>query len=143
MTVADLLGTPLPADLVQARSLEDVGIGWRKWLGMRVKIIDEYNRIPTRTQSALLTLMADRAPVPVVAQCELRSGQRLSRAGRAGLARHLEAVSGGALRRRRAAGTHRQQPAQQRKNRGSPCPRSSSWSARAVRPSAARSPRRR
>src|SRR5579859_6380122 len=26
---------------------------------MRVKIIDEYNRIPTRTQSALLTLMAD------------------------------------------------------------------------------------
>src|SRR5262249_19227398 len=33
--------------------------GWRKWLGMRIKIIDEYNRIPTRTQSALLTLMAD------------------------------------------------------------------------------------
>jgi MoxR-like ATPase len=26
---------------------------------MRVKIIDEYNRIPTRTQSALLTVMAD------------------------------------------------------------------------------------
>jgi MoxR-like ATPase len=26
---------------------------------MRVKIVDEYNRIPTRTQSALLTLMAD------------------------------------------------------------------------------------
>jgi len=26
---------------------------------MRVKIIDEYNRIPTRTQSALLTLMSD------------------------------------------------------------------------------------
>ena len=59
MTVADLLGSPLPADLVKAESLEDVGIGWRKWLGMRVKIIDEYNRIPTRTQSALLTLMAD------------------------------------------------------------------------------------
>lgn len=59
MTVADLLGSPLPADLVQARSLDEVGIGWRKWLGMRVKIIDEYNRIPTRTQSALLTLMAD------------------------------------------------------------------------------------
>lgn len=59
MTVADLLGSPLPADLVQARSLDQVGIGWRSWLGMRVKIIDEYNRIPTRTQSALLTLMAD------------------------------------------------------------------------------------
>lgn len=59
MTIADLLGSPLPADLVQARSLDQIGIGWRKWLGMRVKIIDEYNRIPTRTQSALLTLMAD------------------------------------------------------------------------------------
>ncbi len=59
MTVADLLGSPLPADLVQARSLDQIGIGWRKWLSMRVKIIDEYNRIPTRTQSALLTLMAD------------------------------------------------------------------------------------
>lgn len=59
MTVADLLGTPLPADLVQARSLDEVGIVWRKWLGMRVKIIDEYNRIPTRTQAALLTLMSD------------------------------------------------------------------------------------
>src|SRR5262249_26728757 len=59
MTVADLLGSPLPADLVRAESLDQVGIGWRKWLGMRVKIIDEYNRIPTRTQSALLTLMAD------------------------------------------------------------------------------------
>lgn len=59
MTVADLLGSPLPADLVKASKLEDIGIGWRKWLGMRVKIIDEYNRIPTRTQSALLTIMAD------------------------------------------------------------------------------------
>jgi MoxR-like ATPase len=59
MTIADLLGSPLPADMVSARSLEQIGIGWRKWLGMRVKIIDEYNRIPTRTQSALLTLMAD------------------------------------------------------------------------------------
>ncbi|HEY7154936.1 MAG TPA: AAA family ATPase [Gemmataceae bacterium] len=59
MTIADLLGSPLPADLVAARSLDKIGIGWRKWLSMRVKIIDEYNRIPTRTQSALLTLMAD------------------------------------------------------------------------------------
>jgi MoxR-like ATPase len=59
MTIADLLGSPLPADMVQAKSLDQIGIGWRKWLGMRVKIIDEYNRIPTRTQSALLTLMAD------------------------------------------------------------------------------------
>jgi MoxR-like ATPase len=59
MTIADLLGTPLPADLVNAQRLEDVRISWRAWLGMRVKIVDEYNRIPTRTQSALLTVMAD------------------------------------------------------------------------------------
>lgn len=59
MTVSDLLGTPLPADLVNAQSIDKIRIAWRKWLGMRVKIIDEYNRIPTRTQSALLTLMAD------------------------------------------------------------------------------------
>jgi MoxR-like ATPase len=59
MTVSDLLGTPLPSDLVQAKKIDDIGIAWRKWLSMRVKIIDEYNRIPTRTQSALLTLMAD------------------------------------------------------------------------------------
>ncbi len=59
MTIADLLGNPLPADLVQAQRLEDIRISWRHWLGMRVKIIDEYNRIPTRTQSALLTVMGD------------------------------------------------------------------------------------
>lgn len=59
MTVADLLGNPLPADLVQAQKIEDIRISWRNWLGMRVKIIDEYNRIPTRTQSALLTVMGD------------------------------------------------------------------------------------
>ena len=59
MTLSDLLGSPLPADIVKAQSLDQIGIAWRKWLGMRIKIIDEYNRIPTRTQSALLTLMAD------------------------------------------------------------------------------------
>lgn len=59
MTIADLIGSPLPADIVKAQSLDQIGIAWRKWLSMRVKIIDEYNRIPTRTQSALLTLMAD------------------------------------------------------------------------------------
>ena len=59
MTIADLLGNPLPADLVNAQRIEDIRIAWRKWLGMRVKIIDEYNRIPTRTQSALLTVMGD------------------------------------------------------------------------------------
>ena len=59
MTIADLLGNPLPSTLVGAARMEDVKIAWRKWLGMRVKIIDEYNRIPTRTQSALLTVMAD------------------------------------------------------------------------------------
>ena len=59
MTISDLLGNPLPADLVSARSMDDIRIAWRKWLAMRVKIIDEYNRIPTRTQSALLTVLAD------------------------------------------------------------------------------------
>lgn len=59
MTIADLLGNPLPADLVSAQRMEDIRISWRQWLGMRVKIIDEYNRIPTRTQSALLTVMGD------------------------------------------------------------------------------------
>src|SRR5690606_14269668 len=59
MTVADLLGNPLPADLVTAQSVDDIRIAWRQWLGMRVKIVDEYNRIPTRTQSALLTVMGD------------------------------------------------------------------------------------
>lgn len=59
MTIADLLGNPLPSDLVGAQSMDDIRIAWRKWLTMRVKIIDEYNRIPTRTQSALLTVMAD------------------------------------------------------------------------------------
>lgn len=59
MTIADLLGNPLPADLVNAQRIEDIRIAWRQWLSMRVKIIDEYNRIPTRTQSALLTVMGD------------------------------------------------------------------------------------
>lgn len=59
MTVADLLGNPLPRDLMAADRAEDIRIAWRKWLSMRVKIVDEYNRIPTRTQSALLTLLAD------------------------------------------------------------------------------------
>jgi len=59
MTIADLLGNPLPSSLVSAESMDEVKIAWRRWLGMRVKIIDEYNRIPTRTQSALLTVMAD------------------------------------------------------------------------------------
>jgi MoxR-like ATPase len=59
MTVSDLLGNPLPSDLMNAKDMGDIKIAWRKWLGMRVKIIDEYNRIPTRTQSALLTVMGD------------------------------------------------------------------------------------
>lgn len=59
MTIADLLGNPLPADLVNAQSMSEIRIAWRSWLSMRIKIIDEYNRIPTRTQSALLTVMGD------------------------------------------------------------------------------------
>ncbi len=59
MTISDLLGNPLPADLVNAQKMQDIRISWRQWLSMRVKVIDEYNRIPTRTQSALLTVMGD------------------------------------------------------------------------------------
>lgn len=59
MTMADLLGNPLPSDLVNAQNMDSIRIAWRKWLAMRVKIVDEYNRIPTRTQSALLTVMGD------------------------------------------------------------------------------------
>ncbi len=59
LTVADMLGTPLPKDLLAANQMEEIRIAWRRWLDMRVKIVDEYNRIPTRTQSALLTLIAD------------------------------------------------------------------------------------
>ncbi|MCB1176746.1 MAG: AAA family ATPase [Leptospiraceae bacterium] len=59
MTISDLLGNPIPSDLINSKSMDDITIAWRKWLSMRVKIIDEYNRIPTRTQSALLTVLAD------------------------------------------------------------------------------------
>jgi MoxR-like ATPase len=59
MTVADLLGNPLPSSMMSATSGDEIRIAWRRWLGMRVKIVDEYNRIPTRTQSALLTVLAD------------------------------------------------------------------------------------
>jgi MoxR-like ATPase len=59
LTISDLLGAPLPADLMRAEDAADVRVTWRKWIGQRVKIIDEYNRIPTKTQSALLSLMAE------------------------------------------------------------------------------------
>jgi MoxR-like ATPase len=59
LTISDLLGSPLPSDLMKAEDLSAVKIGWRRWIGQRVKIIDEYNRIPTKTQSALLSLLAE------------------------------------------------------------------------------------
>jgi MoxR-like ATPase len=59
LTIADLLGSPLPSDLVRAREAREVRVAWRRWIGLRVKVIDEYNRIPTKTQSALLSLMAE------------------------------------------------------------------------------------
>jgi MoxR-like ATPase len=59
MTHADLLGSPLPSDLVRAETPDQIRVIWKRWLKMRVKIIDEYNRIPTKTQSALLSLMAE------------------------------------------------------------------------------------
>jgi MoxR-like ATPase len=59
LTIADLLGSPLPSELIRAEQATDVRVSWRNWITMRVKIIDEYNRIPTKTQSALLSLMAE------------------------------------------------------------------------------------
>ena len=45
MTQADILGSPLPSDLVQARESADIRVLWRQWIRMRVKIIDEYNAL--------------------------------------------------------------------------------------------------
>ncbi|QSQ11664.1 AAA family ATPase [Myxococcus landrumensis] len=59
LSIADLLGAPLPSDMLKADDLSAVKVSWRKWITQRVKIIDEYNRIPTKTQSALLSLMAE------------------------------------------------------------------------------------
>jgi MoxR-like ATPase len=59
MTAQDLLGGPLPSSLVKAETGADVRIEWRGWLRARVKIVDEYNRIPTKTQSVLLSLLAE------------------------------------------------------------------------------------
>lgn len=59
LTQADLLGSPLPRDLVKAEHTEDIRVVWRRWISHRVKVIDEYNRIPTKTQSCLLSLMAE------------------------------------------------------------------------------------
>jgi MoxR-like ATPase len=59
LTLADLLGSPLPGDLVKAVDGVQPPVRWRGWITRRVKIIDEYNRIPTKTQSALLSLMAE------------------------------------------------------------------------------------
>lgn len=59
LTLADLLGSPLPSELIKAEVTRDIHVSWRHWITARVKIIDEYNRIPTKTQSALLSLMAE------------------------------------------------------------------------------------
>jgi MoxR-like ATPase len=59
LTTADLLGSPLPSSLVKAEETGAIRVEWRRWIGMRVKVIDEYNRIPTKTQSALLSLLAE------------------------------------------------------------------------------------
>jgi MoxR-like ATPase len=45
--------------MIRAEDPRAIRVAWRRWLTMRVKIIDEYNRIPTKTQSALLSLMAE------------------------------------------------------------------------------------
>jgi MoxR-like ATPase len=59
LSIADLLGSPLPSDLIKADDARNIKVSWRRWVSSRVKVIDEYNRIPTKTQSALLSLMAE------------------------------------------------------------------------------------
>ncbi|MBI5514322.1 MAG: AAA family ATPase [Deltaproteobacteria bacterium] len=59
LTVADLLGAPLPSELIKAQDTREVRVAWRRWISLPVKVVDEYNRIPTKTQSALLSLMAE------------------------------------------------------------------------------------
>ncbi len=59
MTISDLLGNPMPSDTINAKSLDDDRIALRKWLSMREKNTVENNRIPTRMQTALLTVLAD------------------------------------------------------------------------------------
>src|SRR5262249_26932467 len=46
-------------ELIRAEQANQIRVCWRNWITMRVKIIDEYNRIPTKTQSALLSLMSE------------------------------------------------------------------------------------
>ena len=38
LTIADLLGSPLPRDLIRAERTQDVQVSWRNWIQMRVKI---------------------------------------------------------------------------------------------------------
>lgn len=59
LTNADLLGSPVPSELIRATDPKDIRVAWRDWISQRVKIIDEYNRIPTKTQASLLSLMAE------------------------------------------------------------------------------------
>lgn len=59
LSVSDLLGTPLPSDMLKAESLSDIKVSFHQWITGRNHIIDEYNRIPTKTQSALLSLLAE------------------------------------------------------------------------------------
>ncbi len=59
LSIGDLLGAPLPSDMLKAEDASEIRVSWRKWITSRVKIVDEYNRIPTKTQSALLSLMGD------------------------------------------------------------------------------------
>jgi len=59
LSVSDLLGNPLPSDMLKAERLSDIKVSFRDWIQKRNHIIDEYNRIPTKTQSALLSLLAE------------------------------------------------------------------------------------
>ena len=78
---------------------------------MRVKIIDEYNRIPTRTQSALLTVMGDNYAEMLDQIYECPDGGLVPHRQRRRRRRHLPGDRGAAgPHRRRRAGAVVQHP---------------------------------
>ena len=40
--MAGMLGSPLPGDMVRATHASEIQVAWRRWITMRVKVIDEY-----------------------------------------------------------------------------------------------------
>ena len=51
LTVSDLIGTPLPKDLISAERLDEVRVAWRNWLRLPVKIIDALRVASSQSRS--------------------------------------------------------------------------------------------